>query len=56
MIPSGGTGYLHVFDLVVNGLIKDIIWELEDAHYDLHEADWKVGKLTISDRRVLPAQ
>jgi hypothetical protein len=53
MIPEGGTGYLQVLDLAVNKLIKTLIRECEEAHYDLHEAEWKAGKFTVSDRRIL---
>jgi hypothetical protein len=28
---------------------------LEEIHYDQHEAEWKAGKFTVGDRRVLLA-
>ena len=28
---------------------------MEEAHYDLHEAEFKAGKFSVSDRRVLLA-
>jgi hypothetical protein len=53
MIPSGGIGYVQVCDTTANQLIKKFILESEKAHYDSHEIEYKTGKFTISDRRVL---
>jgi hypothetical protein len=53
MIPGGGTGYVQVVDLLVNRLFKDILCEQEEAHYDLHEAEWRAGKFNVGDKRVL---
>jgi hypothetical protein len=53
MIPSSGTGYVQVCDTTANQLIKKFILESEEAHYDLHEIEYKTGKFTVSDRRVL---
>ena len=56
MIPSGGTGYVQVCDTTANQLIKKFISESEKAHYDLHKIEYKTGKFTVSDRRVLLAE
>ena len=53
MIPTGGTGYVQVCDGFVNRKIKELISEQEEAHYDLHEDQWKAGKFTVGDRRLL---
>jgi hypothetical protein len=56
MVPPGGTGYVQVCDGFANKKIKELISELEEIHYDQHEAEWKAGKFTVGDRRVLLAQ
>lgn len=55
MVPAGGTGYVQVCDGFANKKIKELISEMEEAHYDLHEAEFKAGKFSVSDRRVLLA-
>ena len=55
MILAGGTGYVQVCDGFANKKIKELISEMEEAHYDLYEAEFKAGKFSISDRRVLLA-
>ena len=40
-------------DTTVNQLIKKFILESEEAHYDLHEIEYKTSKFTVGDRRVL---
>jgi hypothetical protein len=55
MIPAGGTGYVQVCDGFANKKVKELISGMEEAHYDLYEAEYKAGKLTVSDRRVLLA-
>ena len=55
MIPAGRTGYVQVYDSFTNKKIKELISEIEEAHYNLYEAEYKAGKFTVSDRRVLLA-
>jgi hypothetical protein len=56
MIPPGGTGYVQVCDTTANQLIKKFISESEEAHYDSHEMEYKTGRFTVGDRRVLLAE
>ena len=55
MIPASGTGYIQVCDSFTNRKIKELISVMEEAHYDLYEAEYQAGKFTVSDRRVLLA-
>lgn len=55
MVPPGGTGYVQVCDGFANKKMKELIAEQEEIHYDNHEAEWRAGKYTVSDRRVLLA-
>jgi hypothetical protein len=55
MILAGATGYVQVCDGFANRKIKELILAMEEAHYDLHEAEYQAGKFTVSDRRVLLA-
>jgi hypothetical protein len=54
--PTGTTGYVQVCDGFANKKIKELISELEEIHYDKHEAEWRDGKYTVGDRRVLLAE
>ena len=47
MIPAGGTGYVQVCDRFANKKIKELISEIEEAYYDLYEAESKAGKVTV---------
>ena len=53
MIPAGGTGYIQVCNGFANKKIKELISEMEEAYYDLHEAEFKAGKVTVQQRRLL---
>jgi hypothetical protein len=53
MVPAGATGYVQVLDGFCNRKIKELISELEEIHYDLYEDQWKSGRFSVSDRRVL---
>lgn len=53
MIPPDSTGYVQVCNIIANQLIKKFISESEEVYYDSHEIEYKTGKFTISDRRVL---
>jgi hypothetical protein len=55
MVPSGATGYVQVCDGFANKKIKELITEREEIHYDQHEDEWRRGKFSVSDRRVLLA-
>jgi hypothetical protein len=55
MVPPSGTGYVQVCDGFANKKIKELITKREELYYDLNEAQWKDGKFTVSDRRVLLA-
>jgi len=56
IIPRGCTGYVQVLDVSVNKIIKQYIEEAEDIHIDQHIEQWKAGKYTVGDRRVLITQ
>ena len=47
MIPPGGTGYVQVCNSFTNKKIKELISEIEEAYYDLYEAESKAGKVTV---------
>ena len=53
MILAGGTGYVQVCDGFTNKKIKELILEIEEAHYDLYEAEFKAGKFSISVLRLV---
>ena len=56
IVPAGGTGYVQVLDGFANKKIKELISEMEEIHYDQHEEEWRSGKFSVSDRRVLLAE
>jgi hypothetical protein len=39
VIPGGCTGMIQVLDVSINKLLKDLIREEQDNHYDLHIED-----------------
>ena len=53
IVPPGATGYVQVLDGFANRKIKQLIREEEEAFYDDHEDEFKAGKFSMSDRRVL---
>jgi hypothetical protein len=56
MVPSGATGYVQVCDGFPNKKMKELISEREEIHYDLHEDEWRAGKYSVGERRVLLVQ
>jgi hypothetical protein len=53
IIPGGGTGYVQPLDISVNKLLKGLIRNQEEQHWDEHQEEWKAGKFTKPERRVL---
>ena len=53
IIPGGCTSYVQVLDVSINKIIKQYIEEAKDLHIDNHIEEWKAGKYTVGDRRVL---
>ena len=47
-IPSGTTGFVQVYDTVVNRPLKAWIKELAHQHIDEQERDWVEGKYSIN--------
>jgi hypothetical protein len=56
IIPGGCTGYVQVLDVSINKIIKQYIEEYEDIHIDTHIEEWKEGKFSTGDRRILMTQ
>jgi hypothetical protein len=58
IVPAGGTGYMQVLDGFINKKIKEfeLIQEEEEIHYNLYETEWKSGKFSVGDGRVLLAE
>jgi hypothetical protein len=53
MIPAGGTSYVQVCNGFANKKIKKLISQMEEAYYDLHEAEFKASKFSVRDQQVL---
>jgi hypothetical protein len=53
IIPGGCTGYVQVLDVSINKIIKQYLEEYEEAYYNNNIEEWKAGKFTVGDRRVL---
>ena len=53
MILGGSTSYVQVYDGFANKKIKELLSEMEEAYYDLHEAEFKASKFSVSNRQVL---
>jgi len=53
IIPGGGTGFVQPLDICFNKLIKGLIREQEEEHWDKHQEEWKAGKFTRPKQRVL---
>jgi hypothetical protein len=53
IIPGGTTNLLQPCDLTANSIIKMLIRQFEEEHYDAHIEEWKAGKFDVSERRVL---
>jgi hypothetical protein len=44
-----------VCDGFANRKIKELISKLEEIHYDQHKEEWRAGKFSVDNRRVLLA-
>jgi hypothetical protein len=53
IIPGGCTAYLQPLDIFINKIIKNLIRDAEEQHYDDNIEEWKAGKYTKRDRRIL---
>jgi Tc5 transposase DNA-binding domain len=53
IIPGGCTGYVQVLDVSVNKLIKQYIEEEEERWIDENIEQYKAGRYSVGDRRVL---
>ncbi|OBT71594.1 hypothetical protein VF21_09541 [Pseudogymnoascus sp. 05NY08] len=53
LIPGGCTGFVQVLDVALNQLMKMLIKQEADDHYDAHIQQWTDGKYTIGERRVM---
>jgi hypothetical protein len=53
VIPGGCTGYLQPLDVSCNKIMKNIIRQCEENHYDANPNEWDEGKYSPGNRRVL---
>jgi hypothetical protein len=44
---------VQVLDVSLNKLLKDLIKEEQDDHYDRHIEEWQQEKYNIGERRIL---
>jgi len=52
-IPGGCTGFVQVLDVALNKLLKDMVAQAAEDHYDKYTAWYEDGKFTVGERRVL---
>jgi hypothetical protein len=52
-IPGGCTGFVQVLDVALNKMIKDMVAQAAEDHYDQHTTSYEEGKFTVGERRVL---
>ena len=52
-VLSGCTGYVQVLDVAINKPLKVRIQRQQEIHYQDHFDQWRTGKYTVGDRRVL---
>lgn len=52
-IPGGCTGFLQVLDISLNKLLKEMIAQATEDHYDKYTTWYKEGKFIVAERRVL---
>ena len=53
VISEGYTRIVQVLDISINKLLKDLIKEEQDNHYDCHIEAWQQEKYNIEEHRVL---
>jgi hypothetical protein len=53
VIPGGCTGYIQPLDVSINKIIKNIIKQCEEDHYDTNPDEYAESKYNPGDRRVL---
>jgi hypothetical protein len=53
IIPRECTSYIQPLNVSVNKIMKDIIQQCEEDHYNAYAEDWDEGKYSLRDRRVL---
>ena len=56
IIPGGCTAYVQPLDISVNKLMKGLIRDQEEDHWEDHLEEWKAGKFSKADRRILITQ
>jgi hypothetical protein len=53
IIPEGSTGIVQVLDVSLNKLLKDLIKEEQDDHYNCYIEEWQQEKYNIGERQIL---
>jgi hypothetical protein len=53
VIPRGCTSYIQLLDVSVNKIIKSLIQQCKEDHYNANSGDWDEGKYSARDRCVL---
>jgi hypothetical protein len=53
VIPGGCTGYIQPLDVSINKIVKNIIKQCEEDHYDVNPNEYANSKYNPGDRRVL---
>ena len=52
-VSAGCTGYVQVLDVAINKPLKHRIEQQANTHYEQNFTEWKAGKYSVSDRRVM---
>ena len=52
-VPAGCTGYVQVLDVAINKPLENRIKQQANLHYKHNFEEWKAGKYSVSDRRVM---
>lgn len=53
VIPRGCTSYIQPLDVSINKIMKNIIKQYEEDHYNANPEEYDESKYSASDRRVL---
>jgi hypothetical protein len=53
LIPSCCTSFVEVLDIALNQLMKMLIKQEADDHYDTHIEQWTNGKYTVGERGII---